>query len=370
MYRRVTTQDISWFLDLYRNKQLDLNPPFQRRSVWSAKDRKFFLDTIFRGFPSPSIFLDKSVVDGKTKYSVVDGKQRLETIIKFVNNNLFIDRKYGNIRLDNKKWKHLQSEEDIDLRKAFWDYVIPVEFINVTETGATVNDVFDRLNRNSRKLVDQELRHAKYDGWFITFVENESENSDWKDLKITTTARAKRMKDVQFLSELLIIILMKDVCGFNQENIDYYYATFDDLNEDDSEHDFSEDDIGTIFSLTKTYLRDCEREHEIITKYAKDFKNFYSLWAVVSLNSNRLLPIDEFALKYSNFMNDVEKFKNDKFLEKFSKRENITELQTNYRYHIANSGASTEEPQRKERHEILQNTIFGDSILDENSTND
>ena len=41
--RRVTTQDISWFLDLSRNGQLNLDPPYQRRSVWSPKDRRFFL---------------------------------------------------------------------------------------------------------------------------------------------------------------------------------------------------------------------------------------------------------------------------------------------------------------------------------------
>jgi hypothetical protein len=33
MKRRLTTQDITWFLDLHRNKQLDLDPPYQRRSV-------------------------------------------------------------------------------------------------------------------------------------------------------------------------------------------------------------------------------------------------------------------------------------------------------------------------------------------------
>ncbi len=69
-------------------------------------------------------------------------------------------------------------------------------------------------------------------------------------------------------------------------------------------------------------------------------------------------------------MENVEKFKNGNFLENFTKGKNIKELQTNYRYHIANSGASTEEPQRKERHEILQHTIFGDSLLDENPTID
>jgi hypothetical protein len=56
MKRRPTTQDITWFLDLDRNKQLDLDPPHQRRSVWTRKDKQFFLDTIFRDFPSPAIF--------------------------------------------------------------------------------------------------------------------------------------------------------------------------------------------------------------------------------------------------------------------------------------------------------------------------
>jgi hypothetical protein len=60
--RRVTTQDVSWFLDLYRNNQLILDPPYQRRSVWSPKDRRFFLDTILRGYPSPQIFLYKKSV--------------------------------------------------------------------------------------------------------------------------------------------------------------------------------------------------------------------------------------------------------------------------------------------------------------------
>ena len=52
--RRVNNQDITYFLDLKRNGQLNLDPPFQRRSVWTNKDRRYFLDTIFRGYPSPS----------------------------------------------------------------------------------------------------------------------------------------------------------------------------------------------------------------------------------------------------------------------------------------------------------------------------
>jgi len=49
MHRRPSTQDITWLLDLHTNKQLDLNPPYQRRSVWTRKDKQFFLDTIREG---------------------------------------------------------------------------------------------------------------------------------------------------------------------------------------------------------------------------------------------------------------------------------------------------------------------------------
>lgn len=220
MSRRPTTQDISWFLDLRRNEQLDLDPPYQRRSVWTLKDRKFFLDTIFRGYPSPAIYLHKVMEDGKAIYHVVDGKQRLETIIRFINNLIAIDNNYGDIRLNGKKWKDLENVPE--LARIFWDYVIPVEFINVASGSEFVNEVFDRLNRNSRKLVEQELRHAKYDGWFASFVEREADEPDWKDLKVVTAARVRRMKDTQFLSELLMVVISNGVIGFDQDVIDNF----------------------------------------------------------------------------------------------------------------------------------------------------
>src|SRR5690242_12934245 len=111
MQRRPTTQDVTWLLDLYQNNQLDLDPPYQRRSVLTLKDRQFFLDTIFRNYPSPANFLHKTINDaGKATYHVVDGKQRTETILSFVNNKVRISREFGDTRLDGKKWSELQGE--------------------------------------------------------------------------------------------------------------------------------------------------------------------------------------------------------------------------------------------------------------------
>jgi hypothetical protein len=190
MQRRPSSQDVSWFLDLANTGQLDLNPPYQRRSVWSPKDRRFFLDTIFRGYPSPPIFLHKTVnANQKTVYAVVDGKQRLETILRFVQGDLALPPDYGDVRFNGKKWAQLGQTD----REVLWNYVIPVEFLtfDVNDTK-DVSEAFDRLNRNMRKLESQELRHARWDGWFIGIVENECEEPIWQKLGIVTKARSNQ----------------------------------------------------------------------------------------------------------------------------------------------------------------------------------
>jgi len=351
--RRVTTQDLSWFLDLDDKGQLDLNPPYQRRSVWSPKDRRFFLDTIFRGYPSPSIFLHKQVVGGKTTYFVVDGKQRLETILKFAKNRISIDKNYGDSRLAGKKWKTIRQDDT--LARSFWDYVIPIEQTNIVDS-ALMNEVFDRLNRNSRRLVEQELRHAKFDGWFISFVETESISPDWECLGLVTTARAKRMRDVQFLSELLIVLLKGQVGGFDQDEITDYCAKYDDLA--DLDVPFDEHGTRARFDNGKKYLLQLEAINHTVTKYADDFTNFYSLWAIVCLNLDKLPTSKEFVAKYSTFMEEVGKYRNEEYFEKVQKGEVKVTNPESVKYYRNSTGASTEPPQRQERHRVLTSVVF------------
>jgi len=355
--RRVTTQDITWFLDLDRNEQLDVNPPYQRRSVWSPSDRRFFLDTIFRGYPVPAIFLHKQMVDGRTVYAVVDGKQRLQTILDFSHNKIAMSKKYGDARLDGKKWKTIG--QDSSLARAFWDYVLPVEFIDVVEPTTEVNEVFDRLNRNSRKLVDQELRHAKFDGWFITFVEAESEAPEWETLGVVTTARRKRMRDVQFLSELLIVILKRDVGGFDQNEINEYYAEYEDPLE--AGVPFSEDDVRWRFGRAKSYLLDLERQASAITKHARDFTNLYTLWGVVACHLETLPSPEDFASSYCAFMEEVERYASEDYMQAVLRHEQTPKSSESLKYYQNSLGASTELPQRQERHNALVQAVLGAS---------
>lgn len=345
MKRQPTTQQITWFLDLYRNSQLDLEPPYQRKSVWSSKDRKFFLDTIFRNYPAPPIFIHRTVNDqGYTKYHVVDGKQRLETILSFFENRISIAQDFGDVNLNNKKFKDLTP----DYKRIFWDYTLVVDFIDSID-GKNIEEVFDRVNRNARNLLPQELRHARYNGWFINFVEEESDVDFWWDYKISTRGRDKRMKNVQFVSELIMIVLENKIIGFDQGYIDEIYAKYDDIEEIQESGDFILEEFTKRLSEIKQFIIAVDNHNESISKYASGSNNnFYTLWAYVHLYNSQN-PV-EFAIAYDAFMEKVSKVK-----EMQDAGEVIEEDVLNYSNN--SKGAVTDLPQRRERLLALTNSI-------------
>ena len=352
MQRRPSTQDITWLLDLNRNRQLDLNPPYQRRSVWTRKDKQFFIDTIFRNYPSPAIFLHKTIDDaGKATYHVVDGKQRTQTILDFVDNKLRVAGNYGDNRLDGKKWSDLEGEQAIKQR--FWNYQITVEMIDIVE-GTVVNEVFDRLNRNARKLTAQELRHAKFEGWLITAVESEAEKEEWRTLGVSTAARVKRMVDSQFLSELMLVVLEGAVMGFDQDALDELYGKY----EDPAETPEWDPEVSLErFSEVKEYLIKMNSE-SVVETYAKGFGHFYTLWALIAL-TNKLPTPKKLAARYAAFMQKVQKLAGQEDLDGFLRKAKKGEYALPLLYLTNSRGASTDLGPRTERLKALKAALVG-----------
>jgi len=345
MKRQPTTQQITWFLDAYRNNQLDLTPPYQRKSVWSTNDKKYFLDTIFKNYPAPPIFIHRTVNDqGYTTYHIVDGKQRLETILSFFENKIALAKDFGDDNLNNKKFKDLPP----DYKRKFWDYTLVVDFIDSID-GNNIEEVFDRVNRNARNLQPQELRHARYNGWFINFIEQEADTDFWWEYKISTRGRDKRMKNVQFISELVMIILENSISGFDQDHIDTIYATYDEIEELQETGDFSLEDFKNRIAYIKQFILDVDNYNEAIKNFASGSNNnYYTLWAYIHLN-NPQDPI-AFAEAYDAFMTKVAQVK--------EMQEQSLEIEEDVlKYYDNSKGAVTEFPQRKNRLTALNNNI-------------
>ncbi|MBE0427019.1 MAG: DUF262 domain-containing protein [Nitrospirae bacterium] len=347
-------RNIIWFINLYHDGQLDLKPPYQRRSVWTLKDRKFFLDTIFRNYPCPAVFLHKEIDRSSEKmiYRVVDGKQRLETIILFFENDIAIDKSYIDVRLAGKKWINIEKEPE--LRDYFLNYALTVEFLD-THDNLVINEVFDRLNRNSRKLERQELRHAKFDGWFIKMAEKEAEKQVWEHLGVVTKAKMRRMKDVQCISELLIVLLKNGIIGYDQDVIDDIYAEYDSPNE--TSPDFDEYEFKKRLELTKDYILKMENHNYAVTKNVSGFSHFYSLWTFVALNIDNLDTPEITAGRYSEFMGKVTALSRIRDIKLLREYENG--LYSKDYIYIRNSvQSSTGKPQREARNEILKSVLL------------
>lgn len=349
MKRQPTPQHLTWFLDTYRNNQLELNPPYQRKSVWTPKDRKFFLDTIFRNYPAPPIFVHREIDEkGFTTFNIVDGKQRLETIIAFAENKIAISSTFGDENLNGKKFRDLS----VEYKRKFWDYILVVDFIENIE-GTNIDEVFDRVNRNSKNLQPQELRHARFDGWFINETENESEEVFWWDIKVSTKAKDKRMRNVQFISELLIIVLEQQIVGFSQDYLDEMYAKYDSPEE--TTDDFDLDKYRLDKTRIKQIILEMNNVNNCIDTYGRTSNNLHSLWALITLNLDKINDINDLATSYKEFMDCVHVFIESQASEETVE---ITDINKNhFAYYINSKGAATDAPQRRNRLNSLSSIL-------------
>ena len=278
MRRRPNTQVVQWFLELHARGQLDLDPPFQRRSVWSPAYRRYYVETVLRDLPSPSIYLQvEQRPDLPTLYHVIDGKQRLESLLGFARNEFHLGQTMAGEGLSGDYYSDLSP----DLKVTFAEYVLNVENIS-SASEAELIDAFDRLNRNVARLTPQELRHAKFDGRFATKMPELADHPFWTEIGISTKARVRRMADVEFVSELYLLT-MRGVQDGNDEVLDEAYADYDaEIPEEDVHDRRFQQALDVLRGLPLSW-----RESRW-----KNQADLYSLWAAVLAVGDAGLQID------------------------------------------------------------------------------
>ena len=160
MNPHATNHPISWFRKLSADGSLDLSPAFQRRPVWSDAQSSYLIDSILNYLPIPEVFVrTKTTAEGDTTVEVVDGQQRLRSIIRFFRNDLELVGKDVSDAWVGVTWDHL----DRGFQEKFWSFKIVVrELENTSDTE--VRDMFRRLNANQSSLNAQELRHSSTEG--------------------------------------------------------------------------------------------------------------------------------------------------------------------------------------------------------------
>ena len=269
--RESNTITISVFYENYILDKYNFNPACQRKSVWNEERESFLIDSIMKNFSIPPIFLHQKINDenGKTIYDVIDGKQRLTSIIKFIENKITLPDDYsaddfGDERLNGLKFEDLKDDLS-EYKKNFWRYNIPVEYID-TEDEKTINAVFDRLNRNGIPLNPQELRNAKYNNTNLMSLVNELSKINFWNERFTNS---DRMEDKEFISELILVMLENEIFNANLKDIDNLYEKYKDIDSELSK------EIATKFIKVTEDLNNLNLDYK---KYNLGVSHIYALW--------------------------------------------------------------------------------------------
>lgn len=286
MRHTATTHPISWFTDRAQEGNLSLRPAFQRRPVWTSRQKSHLIESILLELPVPEIFMQvKTDPDGTSEYVVVDGQQRIATILEFV--GVGGREPFQLVYLDSSsEWRGYTFGELEDEQKArFYGHSMAVRYLQDALDGE-IKDLFRRLNKYLTPLNAQELRNATYGGPFLRLSETIAEDEFWLDTGLAKPAAIRRMRDIEFVSDLLIGVLDGPQSA-SSATLDKYYAVFEQFEREFPRQRECRRRFETTLELVQDVVPDLRR-----TRWSNK-TDFYSLFvALAHLLRENVLPQD------------------------------------------------------------------------------
>ena len=154
----------SIFLNQRYAGKIDYKPYFQRNYVWDEEKATYFIESILLGTEIPPLVLFQT----KDKNEVIDGRQRYETIKRFLEDKLVLKGKglHSLKMLDGKKYSQL----DEDTRELFEDTRIRILQFNVVDEPKLdeekeekiKKEIFRRYNSGITPLQKYDIDRAAY----------------------------------------------------------------------------------------------------------------------------------------------------------------------------------------------------------------
>jgi hypothetical protein len=145
-------------LSEFRNEEIDLQPEFQRKFVWTKKKQKALIESLYKGFPLPMFYFAESE---NGLIEVVDGQQRLTTIFGFLKpgcmGKQIQSKLISNIRLkDSGQIISVNLIRQIILKQKIY-------CVYLQESNMQLKyEIFQLLNQGATLLKAQEIRNCLF----------------------------------------------------------------------------------------------------------------------------------------------------------------------------------------------------------------
>lgn len=196
-----SSHPISDIRDWNNSERLEVRPDFQRQAVWTKAALIMLMDTILQNIPMPKIYLMAVIREDDTYRIVIDGQQRIRAILSFLRNEFNLYSPYNGEYTDM-----FYDDLPEKVKEDFLSYKIDVNEIR-NASDEIVREIYSRVNKYNIALNKQELRRADFPGQFLKLSEELSQHVFFEDSKIFSVANRRRMGDVEYISELLAILI-------------------------------------------------------------------------------------------------------------------------------------------------------------------
>lgn len=172
-------------LRLSKKDHIEINPEFQRDEVWPNALKTRFVDSMTKEMPIPSMCFG---FDYKTdKRIVIDGLQRISTIIKFLDDEDWRLSSLNDINreLSGKTVKEIKNSNS-PLYSRVENLTLPITVLRCDFSREDhmeyIYNIFYRLNTGGQKLNAQEIRNCIYIGNFNRLLSELREDYHFVDL--------------------------------------------------------------------------------------------------------------------------------------------------------------------------------------------
>lgn len=175
---------IELLIEKYKEDEIFI-PKYQRKFVWEPKRQSKFIESLILGLPIPYMFL-ADTKDGRSE--IVDGSQRIRTLDYFLKNELTLTDLEKLTTLEGFRFEDLVLSRQRRFKKR------TVRLIELTDKAdiETRKDVFQRINTTPVNLTEMEKRRGQFEGSFINFIEECSNNSKFLILCPISDKREER----------------------------------------------------------------------------------------------------------------------------------------------------------------------------------
>ena len=340
---------------MFDEGKLIVDDTYQRRSVWSEKDKVRLIETILLQLVIPELFFWKADTDPETGVStthIVDGQQRIKAIYSFINNEFKLKPQYlldDSIKAEysNKYFKDLDAET----RKAFWNYQLMIIEIDSKATRDDIITMFNRLNLTDYSLNDQEKRNS-VSGEFAALARELSDNPLWDEKRLFTGPDVKRMKDVEFCASIVLLYRKGIIDQTDQSALNQAYEELQ-IGYKDAERD-KEAICAAIETISLFFVSDS------VTKFLRRKAQLYTLFSVVFYMQRENIEIEQcqkdhlesFVKLYSIFDNDMD------LTGEISDQEK-TLFDWLKKYKLASSEGLNKHTNRMIRYNVMKDFLFG-----------